>query len=68
MAQVEWETLQWVSWYNTERLYGAIGHRPPQEMEDAFHASMNTLDPAYAKACASILAFSHRENRWDKVA
>jgi len=27
MGQVEWETLQWVSWYNTERLYSAIGHR-----------------------------------------
>ncbi len=44
VARVDWETLQWVSWYNTERLHGAIGHRPPQEMEDAFHASMNALD------------------------
>lgn len=44
VSQVEWETLQWVSWYNTERLHGAIGHRPPQEMEEAFYASMNTLD------------------------
>lgn len=44
IGQVEWETLQWVSWYNTERLHGAIGHRPPQEMEDTFYASMNTLD------------------------
>jgi len=44
VRQVEWETLQWVSWYNTERLHGAIGHRPPQEMEDAFYASMNALD------------------------
>ena len=23
---------------------GAIGHRPPQEMQDAFHASINALD------------------------
>lgn len=43
MGQVEWETLQWVSWYNTERLHSAIGHRPPQEREDAFHARMITL-------------------------
>ena len=43
VGQVEWETPQWVSWYNTERLHGAIGHRPPQEMEDAFYASMNDL-------------------------
>ncbi len=46
MSQVEWETLQWVSWYNTERLHSAIGHRPPQEWEDAFHASMNALEKA----------------------
>ena len=46
MAQVEWETLQWVSWYNTERLYSAIGHRPPQELEDEFHAAMNALENA----------------------
>ena len=46
MAQVEWETLQWVSWYNNERLHSAIGHRPPQEMEDAFYEQMNTLENA----------------------
>ena len=44
VARVEWETLQWVSWYNTERRHGTIGHRPPQEMRDAFHASINALD------------------------
>ena len=44
VGQVEWETLEWVNWYNTERLHGAIGYRPPQEMEDAFYASMNALD------------------------
>ena len=46
MAQVEWETLQWVSWYNNERLHSAIGHRPPQEVEEAFYAQMNTLEKA----------------------
>ena len=46
MAQVEWETLQWVSWYNTERLYSANGHRPPQELEDEFHAEMNAIEKA----------------------
>jgi transposase InsO family protein len=44
VGQVEWETLQWVSWYNTQRLHSAIGHKPPQKMEDAFYASMNALD------------------------
>jgi transposase InsO family protein len=46
MSQVEWETLQWVSWYNTERLHGAIGDRPPQKMEDEFHADLNALEKA----------------------
>ena len=46
MAQVEWETLHWVSWYNTERLHSAIGHRPPQDVQDEFHAEMNALENA----------------------
>jgi len=46
VAQVEWETLQWVSWYHNERLHSAIGHRPPQEVEEAFLAQMNTLEKA----------------------
>lgn len=46
IAQVERETLLWVSWYNNERLYGAIGHRTPQEVEDAFYESMNALEIA----------------------
>jgi hypothetical protein len=46
VGQVEWETLQWVSWYNNERLHSAIGHRPPQEVEEAFHEQMNTLEKA----------------------
>ena len=44
VGQVGWEPLQWVSWYNTERPHGTIGHRPPQEMEDDFHENMNELD------------------------
>ncbi len=44
VGQIEWETLDWVSWYNNRRLHGAIGHRPPQELEDAFYANLNTLD------------------------
>ena len=46
MGQVEWETLQWVGWYNIERLHSAIGHRPPQEMEDEFHADMSAVEIA----------------------
>ncbi|SFU21314.1 hypothetical protein SAMN05216236_1605 [Sedimentitalea nanhaiensis] len=37
MGQVTCETLQWGSWYNTERLRGAIGHPPPKEAGNAFY-------------------------------
>jgi len=46
MAQVEWETLQWVSWHDNERLHGAIGHRPPRDVEKALHRQMNILEKA----------------------
>ena len=29
VSQVEWETLKWVSWYNSERLHSAIGYVTP---------------------------------------
>ena len=45
-AQVEWETLKWVAWYNTERLHSAIGYITPNEAEDTFYAAMNTHDKA----------------------
>jgi len=40
MAQVEWETLNWISWYNSERLHSAIRYRPPQEVEDEFYETI----------------------------
>jgi len=44
VGQVEWETLKWVNWYNTERLHSAIGYVTPQEAEEAFYANLNNLD------------------------
>ena len=44
VGQVEWETLKWVNWYNTERLHSAIGYVTPQEAEEAFYADLNTYD------------------------
>jgi putative transposase len=44
VGQVEWETLKWVNWYNTERLHSAIGYVTPQEAEEAFYANLNKLD------------------------
>lgn len=50
MAQVEWETLQWVSWYDAERLHSAIGHRPPQEVEEAFHAEASFAEMRFSSS------------------
>ena len=44
VGQVAWETLHRVSWTNTERLHGAIGHRPPQDLEEAFCEQLNALE------------------------
>jgi len=44
VGRVEWETLKWVNWYNTERLHSAIGYVTPQEAEEAFYENLNTLD------------------------
>ena len=46
MAQVEWETLQWVSWYNAERLHSALGHITPEEAEEALNESSELIDDA----------------------
>jgi transposase InsO family protein len=43
-GRVEWETLKWVNWYNTERPHSVIGYVTPQEAEETFYANMNTFD------------------------
>lgn len=35
---VEFATLEWVSWYNTARLLEPLGYVPPAEYEHAFHS------------------------------
>ncbi len=44
ISQIEWETLRWVNWYNTERLHSAIGHTTTRHAEEAFYANLNMLD------------------------
>ena len=31
-------TLEWVDWYNSERLHSACGYMPPKEYEDNYYA------------------------------
>jgi len=44
VCRVEWETLKWVNWYNSDRLHSAIGYVTPKEAEEVFYANLNDLD------------------------
>ena len=37
LEDVEFATLEWVSWYNNRRLFGPLGHVPPIEFEEAYY-------------------------------
>lgn len=37
MASVELATLEWVAWFNTQRLLGSIGYIPPAEAEANYY-------------------------------
>ena len=36
-------TLEWVSWYNTERLMEPLGYLPPAEYEAQYHPANSDL-------------------------
>jgi len=36
---LEWETLNWVSWFNHQRLLTSVGNRPPAEFEALYERS-----------------------------
>jgi len=42
LIQVELATLDWVHWYNMERLLGPIGYIPPAEAEETYYAQLDT--------------------------
>jgi transposase InsO family protein len=37
LEDVEFATLEWVSWFNTHRLFGPIGYVPPAELEEDYY-------------------------------
>ena len=42
LEDVEFATLEWVSWYNTQRLLEPIGYVPPVEYEQHYYRSRPT--------------------------
>jgi Integrase core domain len=38
LADVELATTEYIDWFNTRRLHGAIGHIPPAEHETSYYA------------------------------
>ena len=43
VTDVTLATLEWVSWYNKERLHSACGYAPPEEFEEKYYASQEIL-------------------------
>jgi putative transposase len=44
LSDVELATLEWVDWYNHERLHSAIGHVPPVEFESLYLNQLKELE------------------------
>lgn len=43
---VEYKTLEWVDWFNHQRLLGPIGNIPPAEAEARCYAALENLKMA----------------------
>jgi len=39
---LELATLNWVHWWNRDRLHGELGHVPPTEFEASYYRQINT--------------------------
>jgi len=44
--RLEWETLQWLAWFNNERLLEPLGYISPSEVEANFYATLERSDMA----------------------
>lgn len=44
-AAVELATLEWVAWYNHQRLLGPIGYIPPAQAEELYHRTYSEPVP-----------------------
>lgn len=43
LEDVEYATLEWVAWYNSQRLMEPLGYLPPAEFEEQFHRAAADL-------------------------
>jgi putative transposase len=43
LEAVEFETLEWVDWFNNRRTLGPIGDIPPAEAETNYHIASSEL-------------------------
>jgi len=48
VEQVELATLEYVWWWNNQRLHGELGYRPPVQVEQAYYAGQESPSPALA--------------------
>ena len=46
--EVEYATLEWVAWFNTQRLLEPLGHVPPAEYEEQFYRARSTQERVLA--------------------
>ena len=44
--EVEYETLEWVDWFNNKRLLEPIGNIPPAELEQAYYEQLESQPKA----------------------
>ena len=55
IEDVEHATMEYVDWFNNERLHGAIGTVPPAEFEEAFWAARRPEDAAPVTSDAAFI-------------
>jgi hypothetical protein len=63
---LELATLNWVHWFNEQRLHGALGHVPPVEYEQAFQRQKHPRTAAAAGRTSPLLnrgRFTRSRNR-----
>jgi putative transposase len=48
-SQLELAVVEYVAWFNNERLHEALGDRPPREVEDLYAAKDGSITPTRSK-------------------